>query len=663
MQPDSRRRGAASELPTSEDGPPGTVYSERAERFDRDAAARDHAVRLCGRLRLTVFTAAVAGVWWMVASGRPTAAWLYLAVSAALFAILVVWQRAARRRKRRAELMADFNREGIARVERRWKDLRPVPDLAGPGEHDYAVDLNLYGDVSLLHLAGVCGTGPGWATLRAWLLGRADPETVALRQEAVREMAGALDFRDRLAAEGRLSAVSAIGGGSDTPTERFLRWAEGDPWLPGHFWLRVASFVLPPVNLAAITLYSLDVVPTPALVWPLAVSALVLAPWRKAIHRVFAEADDGESGVRRYGPLLGHLRGAALESRYAAAIRERIGAGTHAAPEETSTLRRLLDMADVRRSPLFHIPLAVVLHWDVHVLAALERWKARSGSRVRDWVRTVGEAEALAALAALAADHPDWPMPVLDSGAPTLRAGGLGHPLLAAEACVRNDVEIGPAGSFLLVTGSNMSGKSTLLRAVGLNAVLAQAGGPVCAEELTMPPLRVVTSMRVEDSLADGVSYFMSGLKRLKQVVDAAEAAALPSQSAIDMVPPSEGASQSAIDSPPGPNPRTLYLLDEILQGTNSTERRIAARAVLRRLLDTGAIGAVTTHDLTLADADDLVARAVAVHFTESVDEGDEELTFDYRLREGIATSTNALRLLELVGLGHERKRRPASRC
>ncbi|MCY3610586.1 MAG: DNA mismatch repair protein MutS, partial [Gemmatimonadetes bacterium] len=486
----------------------------------------------------------------------------------------------------------------------------------------------------------------------------ADPETVALRQEAVREMAAALDFRDRLAAEARLAAASAPGqkapmpgeeaptpvgtasrpNDSDAPTERFLRWAEGDSWLPNHRWVGNTALVLTPVNLAAIALYVVGAAPTAALAWTLLVSVLVRTLRRKAIRQVFAEAGDGESGIRRYGDLLGHLHRAPLTSRYMTRVRQRIGEGPRAAPEEIARLRRLLDLADVRRSPLFHLPLAIVLHWDVHVLAALERWKARSGGRVRDWLDAIGEAEALAALAAAAADHPDWTLPALDPDARTLRARSLGHPLLAPGTCVRNDVEVGPAGSFLLVTGSNMSGKSTLLRAVGLNAVLAQAGGPVCARELRMPPLHVVTSMRVEDSVTGGVSFFMAGLHRLKEVVDAA-------RSAGDSPQPDSASSGAGA-------PRTLYLLDEILRGTNSAERRIAARTVLRHLLETDAIGAVTSHDLSLADARDLVARAVAMHFTESVGDGADGLAFDYRLRPGIATSTNALKLLEMVGLG-----------
>ena len=657
MKRDGRRKDAASTSPVA-------VYAERAERFDREAAGRTAAVGAYGTWRLVVFAAAVAGAWWQFATGHGTAAWAVLAGSAVVFAVLVVRQRVARHRLRRAEFMADLNRAGIARVERRWADLPPAPPFTAPGSHDYATDLDLYGDASLLRLVGTCGTAPGWRTLQSWLLGRADPETVALRQEAVHEMAAAMGFRDRLAAEARLAEEARLAAASapgqegpmpseeaptpvgtasrpndpDPATERFLRWAEGDSWLRNHRWVRITALVLTPVNLAAIALYVVGAAPTAALAWTLLVSVLVRTLRRKAIRQVFAEAGDGESGIRRYGDLLGHLHRAPLTSRYMTRVRERIGEGPRAAPEEIARLRRLLDLADVRRSPLFHLPLAFVLHWDVHVLAALERWKVRSGRRVRDWLDAIGEAEALAALAAAAADHPDWTLPALDPDARVLRARSLGHPLLAPAACVRNEVEIGPAGSFLLVTGSNMSGKSTLLRAVGLNAVLAQAGGPVCARELGMPPLRVVTSMRVEDSVTGGVSFFMAGLHRLKEVVDAA-------RSGGDSPQPDAASSRAGA-------PCTLYLLDEILRGTNSAERRIAARTVLRHLLETDAIGAVTTHDLSLADAEDLVARAVAMHFTESVGDGADGLAFDYRLRAGIATSTNALKLLEMVGLG-----------
>jgi DNA mismatch repair ATPase MutS len=188
-----------------------------------------------------------------------------------------------------------------------------------------------------------------------------------------------------------------------------------------------------------------------------------------------------------------------------------------------------------------------------------------------------------------------------------------------------NDVEVGPTATILLITGSNMSGKSTLLRAIGLNAVLAQAGAPVCADTFEMPPADLQSSIRVQDSLELGLSYFMAALARLKQIVDAAERGATPGRV-------------------------LLYLLDEVLQGTNSVERGIAVRAVVRHLLDARAIGVMTTHDLALADEEPLKSAARLAHFTEQV-HADGTMTFDYRLRPGLATSTNALRLMQLIGI------------
>jgi DNA mismatch repair ATPase MutS len=235
-----------------------------------------------------------------------------------------------------------------------------------------------------------------------------------------------------------------------------------------------------------------------------------------------------------------------------------------------------------------------------------------------------GEFEALSSLAGYAFEHPADPFPHIVTGGPVVEGIALAHPLLPALRVVPNDVALGTDVRVLVVSGSNMSGKSTLLRAIGLNTVLAQAGAPACAAALSVPPCDLQTSIRIQDSLERGISYFMAALSRLKGVVDAAER---------------------------GSSDRTLvYLLDEILQGTNSAERGIAVQAVARHLLDAGAIGVMTTHDLSLADEEPLRSAAVLVHFTEIVDE-DGTMRFDYKLRPGIATSRNALRLMRFIGI------------
>jgi DNA mismatch repair ATPase MutS len=285
-----------------------------------------------------------------------------------------------------------------------------------------------------------------------------------------------------------------------------------------------------------------------------------------------------------------------------------------------------MELAEVRFSPMLHGVLQLVFLWDFQVVRGLERWRTRTGVAVRGWLAALGEVEALAALATLRHDNPDWQFPeILEEGPARMEAASLGHPLLPRARRVSNDVQVGPPGSFLLITGSNMSGKSTLLRAIGLGAVLAQAGAPVCAAAMRLTTVRPHTSMRIHDSLEAGLSFFMAELMRLKAIVEAARAPGAP----------------------------LLYLLDELLQGTNTAERQIAARTIISHLLERGAIGAVTTHDLALADTPALADAARAVHFTETVEPGPGggAMTFDYRLRPGLATSANALKLMEMLGL------------
>jgi DNA mismatch repair ATPase MutS len=287
-------------------------------------------------------------------------------------------------------------------------------------------------------------------------------------------------------------------------------------------------------------------------------------------------------------------------------------------------LNRILGFGELRRgAAILHFPLQALTLWDFHVLFALERWRKMSGRRVSGWLDALGELDALAQLGTARRDNPDWAIPeVGPTGQVTAEA--IGHPLIADDRRVANDVTIGPRGTVLLITGSNMSGKSTLLRSVGLNIVLAHAGGVVCARQMALPECDLQTSIRVQDSLERGLSYFMAALARLKGVVDAAQ-----------------HERQGRV---------LVYLLDEILQGTNSVERSIAVRAVTRHLLDAGAIGAMTTHDLSLAEEEPLKTAAQFKHFSETLD-ADGTMRFDYTLKPGLATSRNALRLMQMIGI------------
>jgi DNA mismatch repair ATPase MutS len=332
----------------------------------------------------------------------------------------------------------------------------------------------------------------------------------------------------------------------------------------------------------------------------------------------------GKRALEGYARMLSLACDAAWTSPALADLKGRMCVGG-AAPALVARLARLAEWSELRiGAALLHFPVQSLTLWDFHIYFALERWRSRSGRHVRGWMEALGSIDALASLARVRAGEPGWALPRVDSAAGELTAASLGHPLIAGDRRVPNDVQVGPPGTILLITGSNMSGKSTLLRAIGLNAVLAQSGAPVCAASFVMPPAVLHTSIRVQDSLELGLSYFMAALARLKQIVDAAERRA--------------------------PHAVLLYLLDEVLQGTNSVERDLAVRAVVRHLLDAGAIGVMTTHDLALAGEEPLASAASLAHFTEQV-HADGTMTFDYRLRPGLATSTNAIRLMQLIGI------------
>ncbi len=607
---------------------PRAVYAHReaeaSKSADRWRARFDAVARLRMGVTLALATAAIAYV------AAPAAQMFLIAASVVLvvgFTLLVVRHARIRRKEIWYRELAEVALEARHRRLRRWGEFAD-PGPEPPPDHPYADDLDVFGHASLHVLLGSTCTRPGSDMLTDWLLAPAPPEIVKGRQNAVRELAPAIEFRDELQAMGR------IAGPVEPKQLRFLlEWAESPAWLLPKRGLRWLAIVLPVFLIATVVLHIYAVVPFLWIV-PLVAAIGVARRYTPRIHDDFSRTSSGESGLRRYHTLVAHIAHGRFEDPLLGELRKSLIGSGEAEPEAPAEalkrLFRLVDLSNVRYNAQIHIPLNYLTLWDIHVLVRLERWKKQHGPALRGWMNALGRTDALSALAGLAHAHPDWAFPEIADGhpddPPRLEAKGLGHPLLAPEIAVRNDVDLGPPGSLLLITGSNMSGKSTLLRAIGANVVLAGAGGPVCAERMALPVADLRTSMRIRDSLEEGISYFMAELGRLKAVCDAAS---------------------EANERP------VLYLLDEILQGTNTAERQIAARRILRHLLDQRAIGAVTTHDLALADAEDLKERAVLVHFRESLEAKKDgpPISFDYQLRAGLATSTNALRLMEIMGL------------
>lgn len=594
-----------------------SVYQSRLETYGAQRDAVQRRWNLIANVRLVGFIV-LAVIGWLIWRD-PSPLLIALAVLVAVVvAILVTLHRRLQRERDDLQRLVDVNIRSRDRVLLAWDRVPAAPSSGTNRTHPYAYDLNVVGPASIAQRIGSPTTRHGWSQLYRWLLASSSSSSVAERQYSVRELAGRIDLRQQVEATGR-----RIDGEIPDPAP-FLAWAEGPALLSDRAWLRAVSIVSPVSLVLLIVLQALGLAAYPLWLVPLTLNVIVFQIVGRRVAEGVAAVAPLHQSIAGYRDMFGMIAHDEVESPVLRRIRDTLGSGPLGAMTLVSRLTRISSLA-IPRGSILYFPLQMALLWDVHVLQALEGWKRANGDRSRSWLEAAGEWEALAALSILAHDHPGWAMPDLDEARKTIESAGLAHPLIAAEGAVGNDVTAGPAGTFLFVTGSNMAGKSTLLRALGINAVLAMAGAPVCARSLTLPPVDVWTCMRVEDSVARGVSFFMAELQRLKLVVDACV---------------------SAHDPP------VLYLLDEILQGTNTGERQIASRRVLGQLVDTMSLGAISSHDLDLVAGTELNDRARKVHFAEQFRRGDNgpSMTFDYRLRPGLATSTNALALMELLG-------------
>ena len=615
---------------------PREEYRRREAAYRERAADDARGEERISRARLGVALAAAVIAWLAFGAGRLSPWWL--AAPAAAFVILLVAHGRVRRRRLRAERGATFYRRGIARLDGQWAGTGRTGVRFSDPHHPYAGDLDLFGEGSLYELLCEARTSMGEATLAAWLLASSKPEAVRARQAAVQALTPRLELREDLAVLGEEVAATVridLHGGPEMapkpPTLGAPRQSRGAPRSSDSL-LAAASVHAPSTRLrlaaAGVTVAALTVVAAWAVGWVppvVAVAALVvqgLVDWRlRAIVR------DADRAVAGHGPDLELL--ATVLERF-----EREPAGTPLLDRlqadlitdgwrPSQAVRRLrvwVDLLDSRRNQFF-APFALVSMWGVHCALAIEAWRARHGASVGAWLAAVGQLEALCSLAGYAYEHPADPYPTIEEGEARFEAEALGHPLIAEDRCVRNDVSLGGATSVLMVSGSNMSGKSTLLRAVGTNVVLAQAGAPVRASRLALSPLRLGATLNIRDSLQEGTSRFYAELVRLRDIVRIAA----------------------------GPVP-LLFLLDEILHGTNSHDRRLGAAAVVRGLVQRGAIGLVTTHDLALSEVvDDPAVRALNVHFEDQLVDG--QMVFDYRMRPGVVRTSNALALMHTLGL------------
>lgn len=595
-----------SETPSSD---PRTVYHERLEWWDRVIAGTERRHLLISNLRLATALLAVLAAWLGFGRAFIAPSWTFLPVG--IFLVLMVVHALVLNEQNRARQARRYYERGLSRLDGTWAGAGP-DGARFLDSQPYARDLDLFGRGSLFQLIDTARTEAGEETLARWLAQGAAKGEIESRQAAVRELRDRAGFRETLAIRAGEAHVSRTGALS--------RWAAASPvgFRAIHARLLAASALVTAALLIAVLARS------PAgeylLVW-LAVQTALAFAWRRRVARVIRAVDAAAYDLGLLSELLASIEKEPFDGARLRALREVLTVGGIAPSRRIVQLQRCIAARDVNRN-LFVKPFALLLLVGSQAAVAIDRWHARHRHDLARWLEAVGELEALSSFGTYAFEHPRDQFPVVSDAGPAFSAAGLAHPLILEADAVRNDIELGASAPHaLIVSGSNMSGKSTLLRTIGANAVLGLAGAPVRATAATLSSLVLGTTIRIEDSLQEGHSRFYAEILRIRDIV-----------------------AQARAGQP------VLFLLDEILGGTNSHDRRIGAAAIVEALVRAGAVGAITTHDLALTRlVEELGPLGRNVHFDDQIVEG--KMLFDYRMREGVVERSNALELMRSVGL------------
>ena len=552
------------------------------------------------------------------------------AVPAAAFFGLWLYESWLGRKRARVERAVAFYQRGIARLEDRWAGLGDTGLEFFSAEHPYASDLDVFGVGSLFERLNEARTAPGQHRLAQWLLGPSDPKEIRARQVAIEELKTKTALREDL-------AVAGAALREEMRPDDLRQWAKAEPlsWSRAYTTAAVsAAFVLAATFLVLAPLAFTGKVSGAWLLVLLVVDLFVMRSLLEAVLRVARDAGRRLNELQVMGTVLRIIENVPFDSPRLDSLKRQLGEGSQRPSRLISQLSRLVGFFDAHRNQLL-IPLLWPTFWAPLWALSIERWRTRHGPAVGAWIDAVADLEALCSLAGFAFENPSYESPVIEPDAVRFTAASLGHPLLPAGKRISNPVrlghqaggkDIGEPGAdvrTLMVSGSNMSGKSTYLRTIGLNAVLAQAGSVVCGQDVRLCPFNIGAAIRVGDSLQEGRSRFFAELLRVKQVVQMGNA-----ESTRPL----------------------LFLLDEIFAGTNSDDRRAGAAGVVKGLLAHNAVGLVTTHDLALTKLPETLGNVVVnVHFQDHME--NDEMTFDYTLRPGVVQRSNALALMRAVGL------------
>lgn len=589
-----------------------------ADEYERRLAARKAVVEAsrslegwAGTARVASFLAIAPAAYLIWGPAQLSAAILLIPILA--LAASVVWHRRVLKQLGRAARAVRYYERGLERLAGRWSHVGSTGEEFLDHKHAYASDLDLFGRGSIFQWLCAARTQMGEATLAQWLKTPAAHAEIRARQAAAAELRMQVDLREEL------SLVDQAVGQKLRPQD-LLAWVAGPAplaaaWLPivGTILGIAAFFALLAWGFTSLGFYPLAVVTI--------IEVLLMAKIGTEFKAVCEAVEKAQAELDLLGEVLAIVENRTFQAAQLVAIRDRLTHDQLVPSREIARLRGLVRNLDQMRHNQFFAPLAFIFMLLVHVVWAIERRRQRLAAHLPGWLQAAGEFEAILSVAGYAYEHPEDVQPELVEEGPLVEYRGVGHPLIAHAKCVRNDIALGDPLRLVLVSGSNMSGKSTLMRSVGCNIVLAWLGCPVRAQAMRLSELAIGTAMRVQDSLQEGTSHFYAEIKRLRAIMDLVG----------------------------GAHP-LLFLFDEILHGTNSHDRRVGAEGIIRKLVASGAIGLVTTHDLALAEiVESLGEKAANVHFEDQLVDG--KMSFDYRMREGVVPRSNALALMRLLGL------------
>lgn len=481
--------------------------------------------------------------------------------------------------------------------------------------HLYTHDLDIFGENSLFQYLNRTTSEPGSDTLANYLKSKSTIDEINQRQTGIRELGLDPEWIKKMQTFGTIEKFT------NTSKDRLIKWAgESAKFINFKPW-KIIRYLLPAISVSVTVLYLSDFISLGT--WLIVLLLMAVLVWQidKAIAPVHRSLDEISKQAGPLYHLLEMIENRTFDSSILISEQKKLFGEGEKASSGVRRIKKLLDRLDLRYNWVVSIPLNLLLLWDLQQILDLEKWKSDQKSSVIQWINVLSEFEALSSLAIFHFNNPDYTFPEVTNDYFSLNGENVGHPLILKAKRVNNPVSLPSLGKLMLVTGSNMAGKSTYLRSVGINCVLAFCGAPVCASRFQVSLISVISSMRIEDNLQESTSTFYAELKKLKVVIDHVNK-----------------------------HDKVLVLLDEILRGTNSMDRHTGSKALIRQMIEQQTAGIIATHDLELARLKDDFADSI-LNFHFDVQVSDEELFFDYKLKPGICKSMNASILMKKIGI------------